>query len=97
MQGTELLAALVRRQAGIGAQQGYLLLLSSQDRLKLSCLIGGEAKPLADMLCSLLRIEVAVVAMARLVCRLLRGGVVCRLLSRLLGESHRSGKSNCQG
>jgi hypothetical protein len=97
MQGSELLAALIGREVSVGAQRRHPLLLSSQNGLKLGCLIGGEAKPLAEMLRSLLRIEVTAMATTQLVCRLLCGGIVCRLLGRRLGECHRSGESKCQG
>jgi hypothetical protein len=60
--GTELFSALVWREARIGAQRGDLLLLGGQNRLELRSLIGRETEALSDMLRSLLRIEVAVMA-----------------------------------
>jgi hypothetical protein len=68
VEGTELLAALIRRQRCIGPKGGHLLLLISEDGLKLSGLIGRKAKTLANPLRGALgirRVIVPVVAFMR--------------------------------
>jgi hypothetical protein len=91
----ELLTPLITGEAGVGAQSCHLLLLSSKDGFQLRGLVVRQVEAFAEPLRSLMRIEVMMPVLLR---RLLLGGssIVCRLLSGLLTESRRGGKSECQ-
>jgi hypothetical protein len=94
--GAELLATLIGSKAGVGAERGDLLLLGSQNGLKLRSLIVGEIEALAQMLRSFVRVK-GMMATPMLTGWLLRGGVPGGLLwGRLLAECRGGGKSKCQ-
>ena len=95
--GTELLAALIGREAGVGAQRDDLLLLGSENGLELRRLIIGEIEALAQMLRGFVRVK-GVMVTTMLTGGLLRGcGVACGLLwGRLLAECCGGSKSKCQ-
>jgi hypothetical protein len=97
MDRLELLTTLIAAQAGIGAESRHLLLLRGENGLELRCLIVGQVEAFAETLSSFMCVEV-VMALSRLIGGLLlRGGIVCGLLSRLLAEGRSGGERECQG
>jgi hypothetical protein len=95
--GAELLAALIGREAGVGAQRGDLLLLGSQNGLELCGLIVSEIEALTQMLRDFVRVKGVMVT------AVLSGGLLCGggvtgwlLWGRLLAECCGGSKSKCQ-
>lgn len=74
LDSARLLAALVGREAGVGAQGGHLLLAVGEDGFKLGCLIIGQAQLLAHVLGCLVCIEGVMATVPS--CWLLRGAVL---------------------
>ena len=71
--GAELLAALILRQRGIGAQSGDLLLAISENWLELRGLVGRETETLANSLRGEMRVGRVIVPMVTLLRRCVGG------------------------
>jgi len=94
-----LFAALVLRQVGICMQGLHLLLAVAEDRLQLGGLVSREIELLAEVLCSLVRVELVMTAELAFVL-LLRLRAVLGLGGRrgsLLSERGRSGQRKGEG
>jgi hypothetical protein len=92
--GAELLAALLRRQRGIGAQSGDLLLAIGEDGLELRGLVGRETEPLANSLRGAMRIGCVVVPVVTLLRRCVRRrwGRLSQRQSACQGQGKRGGE-----
>jgi hypothetical protein len=96
LDGLELLTTLVASEAGVGAQGCHLLLLRGKNRLELCDLVFRQVEAFAKPLCCLMRIEVMTPALLLRWLLLCDRSIVCRLLSGLLAEGRRGGKSERQ-